>query len=196
MIILSWNCRGLGNPQIVQFLRRLVKMKKPQLVFLMETRLQQNKADQVRSNLGFDNCFVVGSRGKSGGLMLLWNSSSGVEIQNFSRRHINAVIQRFPDDLVWKFTGFYGHPEVGRRGESWALLRHLATLSPVPWLCLGDFNEIISMREKSSKPARPYSQMRAFQSALTDSGLGDLGFKVLSLLGAMEGVVERTIRKG
>jgi hypothetical protein len=33
------------------------------------------------------------------------------------------------------------------------------------------------MREKSSKPARPYSQMRAFQSALTDSGLGDLGFK-------------------
>jgi hypothetical protein len=100
-----------------------------------------------------------------------------VEIQNFSRRHIIALIQRFPDEPVWKFTGFYGHSEVSRRAESWALLRHLATLSPVLWLCLGDFNDITSMGKKSSKAARPYAQMRAFQSALTDSGLGDLGFK-------------------
>jgi len=102
-----------------------VKIKKPQLVFIMETRMQQNKADRLRSKLGFDNCFVVDSKGKSGGMMLFWNSSSGVEIQNST------------DDLVWKFTGFYGHPEAGRRAESWALLRHLASLSPDPWLCLG-----------------------------------------------------------
>jgi hypothetical protein len=114
-----------------------VKIKKPQLVFIMETRMQQNKADRLRSKLGFDNCFVVDSKGKSGGMMLFWNSSSGVEIQNYSRRHINAVVQRSTDDLVWKFTGFYGHPEAGRRAESWALLRHLASLSPDPWLCLG-----------------------------------------------------------
>jgi hypothetical protein len=143
----------------------------------METRMQQNKADRVRIKLGFDNCFVVNSKGKSGGLMLLWNSSCGVEIQNYSRRHINAVVQRLPDDLKWKFTGFYGHPEASRRTESWALLRHLASLSPEPWLCLGDFNEIVCMGEKTSKAARSYSQIRAFQCALSDSGLGDLGFK-------------------
>jgi hypothetical protein len=154
-----------------------VKKKKPQLVFLMETRMQQNKADRVRIKLGFDNCFVVNSKGKSGGLMLLWNSSCGVEIQNYSRRHVNAVVQRSPDDLKWKFTGFYGHPEAGRRSESWSLLRHLASLSPGPWLCLGDFNEIVCMGEKTSKAARSYSQIRAFQSALSDSGLGDLGYK-------------------
>jgi hypothetical protein len=100
---------------------------------------------------------VVDSRGKSGGLMLLWNSSCGVEIHNFSRRNINALIQRFPNEPVWKFTGFYGNPEVGRRGESWALLRHLATLSPIPWLCLGDLYEITTMGEKSSKATRPYA---------------------------------------
>jgi hypothetical protein len=33
------------------------------------------------------------------------------------------------------------------------------------------------MGEKSSRAARPYSQMRAFQCALNDSGLADLGFK-------------------
>jgi hypothetical protein len=26
------------------------------------------------------------------------------------------------DGLEWKFTGFYGHPEVAKRKEAWALL--------------------------------------------------------------------------
>jgi hypothetical protein len=34
-----------------------------------------------------------------------------VEVQNFSRRHINAVIHNRDMDMDWKFTGFYGHPD-------------------------------------------------------------------------------------
>jgi hypothetical protein len=145
----------------------------------METKMNTRRAAGIRIKLGllgFDHCFVVDYVSKSGGLMLLWKNSISVVIQNYSRRHINAVVQDSLLDPAWKFTGFYGHPDVARRGELWALLRYLARLHPDHWLCLGDFNEIITASEKSSKSIRPTSQMQAFQNDLSDCKLTKLGF--------------------
>lgn len=36
--------------------------------------------------------FRVDSVGRSGGLALLWNDHFSVEIQNFSRRYVNAIV--------------------------------------------------------------------------------------------------------
>ena len=38
MNCISWNCRGLRNPQRVRELSDLVRAKDPNLVFLMETK--------------------------------------------------------------------------------------------------------------------------------------------------------------
>jgi exonuclease III len=46
MKIISWNCRGLGNPTAVRALKKLLKTQCPDLVFLMETRL---KADDKKA---------------------------------------------------------------------------------------------------------------------------------------------------
>jgi hypothetical protein len=129
----------------------MVREKRPHLVFLMETKMTQRKAKVVQIKLGFENYFSVDCIGKSGGLMLLWKNSIMVEIQNFSRRQINAVVQCSSDAPSWKLTGFYGHPDVAKRGESWELLHFLAKLPLEPWLCLGNFNEITTASEKSSK---------------------------------------------
>ena len=92
MSILSWNCRGLGNPWTVRDFCRMVKDKRPSLVFLMETKLRSNKIERIQSRLGFQNVITVDGVGKSGGLALLWGEGIKVEIQNYSRRHINAKI--------------------------------------------------------------------------------------------------------
>jgi hypothetical protein len=146
------------------------------MVFLMETKLMSTKMESLRIKLGFEGMFVVDCLGRSGGLALLWKSEAQVTIQNFSRGHINAVINDGTDAKVWKLTGFYGNPDTARRPDSWALLRHLARLSPEPWLCVGDFNEITSAAEKFRSTTRPPHQMRAFKEALEDGGLADLGF--------------------
>lgn len=138
--------------------------------------MMQRKVDRVRSRLGFENCFVVDCKGKSGGLILLWRDSIQVDIYNYSRHHINAMIRCSKDAHQWKFTGFYGHPEAAKRKESWALLRYLASLSPEPWLCIGDFNEILSTSEKTSTSIWPAAQMQLFQKSLSDSKLLDLGY--------------------
>jgi hypothetical protein len=55
MILLSWNCRELGNPRTVRSLHHLLRAKRPNLVFLIETKMLQSRADFIRIKLGFAN---------------------------------------------------------------------------------------------------------------------------------------------
>jgi hypothetical protein len=150
--------------------------KETQLGFHKETKLRQTKMECIRLKLGFSNMFMVDCMGKSGGLSLLWDKESGIEIQNFSQRHINATIHSPTFNTTWKFTSFYGHPEAPKRHETWALLRLLANYAPKPWVCIGDFNEVVSMSEKWGGNVRRESQMRDFRLALEDCELTGLGY--------------------
>ena len=77
-----------------------MKEKKPNLVFLMETMISTNKMEWVRIKLGFKHMFVVDSVGKSGGLALFFMTESGVEIQNYSHRHINTKVCPTPSSSL------------------------------------------------------------------------------------------------
>jgi hypothetical protein len=58
----------------------------------------------------------------------------------------------------------------------WDTLRNLRTLSNLPWLVVGDFNEALWQEEHISCTPRPVGQMEAFREVLFDCGLTDLGF--------------------
>ena len=113
-----------------------MKNKRPDVVFIMETKMQNKKLDPIQSKLGFQNIFGVDSCGKSGGLALFWQGEVKLEIQNYSCWHINAIVsgeRRTPQ----KLSGFYGHPNVSKRGEAWGLMRTLATFQPEVWVFIG-----------------------------------------------------------
>ena len=82
MRILSWNCWGLGNPWTVRDLCRLVKEKKPKMVFLMETILPSHRLEKIRVNLGFNHVFGVDCVGRRG-LALLWSANYNVEMLKY-----------------------------------------------------------------------------------------------------------------
>jgi exonuclease III len=162
MNLLSCNCRGLGNPQAIRDLYQLTREKKPTILFLMETKCHRNKMEIVRVKLGFECLFTVDSVGMSGGLVLLWKDTEIVEIQNYSRRHINAIMKDGAIAHPWKLTGFYGHSDWTKRHEYWALLNFLRSFAPLPWLCVGDFNEVTKQLEKSGVVLRKEIQMTQF----------------------------------
>jgi hypothetical protein len=175
MNLLSWNCRGLGNPRTVRDLHQMVKERRPNFVFLMETMCSKQYMDRIKLRLGFDNLFVVDPVGRSGGLALLWYKEDNLEIFNHSRRHIYVVVKDMGGQPIWKMTGFYGHPDNSKRDESWAILRHLKLCGPIPWLCAGDINEIVDQSEKEGFAVRREAQMVKFRD-LEECQLGDLGF--------------------
>ncbi|KEH37643.1 hypothetical protein MTR_2g043870 [Medicago truncatula] len=88
----GWNCRGLGNPSIVPKLKYILRYHKPAALFLNETLVHSNKANEFRYMLGFDNRFVVSSIGRSGGLALFWQNSFNCTVLNYSNNHINVEV--------------------------------------------------------------------------------------------------------
>jgi hypothetical protein len=149
MNILSWNCWGLGNPRTVLDLCQMVKEKRPNFVFLIETLCFQDRMEWIRVKLGFASCFMVNPVGRSGGLALLWREVGPLEIFNYSRRHINATVMGEGNNLHWKLTCFYGHPVVSSRAKSWALLHHLSLSLPIH-----GYVSVISMRSLNNLKKR------------------------------------------
>ena len=52
------------------------------------------------------------------------------------------------------------------RDEFWALLRRIRDKSSLPWLSIGDFNEIVSESEKEGGSLRPRRQMKNFLDSI------------------------------
>lgn len=74
----------------------------------------------------------------------------------------------------WRFTGYYGFPERRRRREAWQLLCSLANLSSLPWVIMGDFNDLLDATEKRGRAPHPSWCLRGFQEVVRECGLVDL----------------------
>ncbi|XP_075644989.1 uncharacterized protein LOC142615978 [Castanea sativa] len=177
MIAISWNCRGIGTPLSVRALRELVRRWDPMVVFLTETKKKNSGMTKVRIKVGFENGFYVQREGKGGGLAMLWKRYVNLEIKSYSRHHIDAVIIEEVSGFQWRITGFYGHPETHHRNESWNFPDALNQQFSLPWLCFGDFNEILSIQEKKGGPPRPQNQMENFRSVINRCGLKYMGYR-------------------
>ena len=175
MSCLSWNYRGLGNPQTEDELIALVSNKDPKIVFLMETKLEKIPMERIGCKMQFNNIFVVPCVNMAGGLVLLWREEINLDIQTYSNHHIDAFINHGMDD-AWRFTSFYGDPNTTSWENSWSLLKALSHRSNYPSVAMGHFNEIILAEEKQGGLDRPEAQMQSFRDALDFCRLKDLGF--------------------
>ena len=136
----------------------------------------------LRVKLRFKYCFSVPSLGRSGGLALLWNDPAQLTVQSFSQNHIDSHIQ-VSGGIDWRLTGFYGHPEGHRKCESWALSDKLYNMGTLPWLCVGDFNGILSLEERSGEAAGSMRRIQDFGDVVNRCRLTDLGFRGVPFTG-------------
>ncbi|KAL9691311.1 hypothetical protein QQ045_011732 [Rhodiola kirilowii] len=110
----------------------------------METKKREADRDWIKWKLGFHSYFLVGCRGLSGGLAMLWEDGLDVRILSYSRNHIDDVVRCQEE---FRLTLFYGEPVVSNRVNGWNLLRRLSKVRGPPWIVIGDFNEVICSSE-------------------------------------------------
>ncbi|KAA8550375.1 hypothetical protein F0562_002059 [Nyssa sinensis] len=194
MKLISWNCRGLGNPRAIRALRDLVKREAFTLIFLLETKIPARRFDKLKFDLGFPNGIVVDSCGNSGGLAMLWKRGFLVAVQSYSYCHINAVIEE-KGVRKWRISGFYSSLDISGRAESWDFLRMLKSRCRLPWLCFRDFNEILSLNEKRGMASTPNWQLRAIREVVNDCGFRDLGFSGFPFIWSNNKVYPNTVLK-
>jgi hypothetical protein len=137
--------------------------------------MDEHKMDGFRWKLGLTNMMAKDCEGRSGGLAVFWRRRVNVHVQRMSKLYIDADVTE-EDGFVWRFTSFYGEPRTDQKSLSWKALRTLNAVRRHPRLCMGDFNEILLGCEKEGGPPRSQTCMDAFNEALDDCDMTDLGF--------------------
>ena len=124
----------------------------------METKLTDREMKPIKTELGFYGLLAVSCNGCRGGLALLWKEDVTVDTQTYSPNHIDVNVHT-PTSPIWRLIGIYGHPEEERKTKTWRLMRHLHARASLPWVCLGDFNELLESDEKNGGNRRLMAPM-------------------------------------
>ncbi|KAG4109656.1 hypothetical protein ERO13_1Z049485v2 [Gossypium hirsutum] len=174
MKIFSWNvCHGVGNPATVQEFKQLLVANVPDMVFLCETKIQSNSLKRIRTVCRMDGCLAVSSEGKSGGLALLWREGVNVEVQSYSKFHIESVVS-IDDGERLRFTGFYGQTNPSLRSISWDILRRVGESVREEWIVGRDFNAFLNDGEKEGGRRGVRAKMNEFKEVTDELALVDI----------------------
>uniref|UniRef100_A0A453JWN8 Endonuclease/exonuclease/phosphatase domain-containing protein n=1 Tax=Aegilops tauschii subsp. strangulata TaxID=200361 RepID=A0A453JWN8_AEGTS len=177
MKLVSWNCQGLGNGPAVQSLLDIGRVEEPDVLFISETRMTHQELDRFRWSLGLTQMLAWDSVGRSRGIALFWRRGLDLSLRSYGRRHIDDDVKE-ENGMIWRMTGVYGESAADRKKETWRTIKLLGQQHQHgrPWICLGDFNEILSNDEKLGGVPRPQACLDSFRASLESCGLCDIGF--------------------
>lgn len=175
MKIFSWNYRGLQQAAAIRALLNVQKRRSSDIIFLMETHLDEFPAECLRQRTKMDHKYVVRSNGRSGGLLLLWKKEVDVSLRDKTENFVDVFVGSGSENF-WRLTGFYGEPKWKDKHLSWDRLRALKSVVDMPWMVMGDMNEIMFSFEKEGGNDRPNHFMQSFRDVIAECNLSDHGF--------------------
>ncbi|XP_061998932.1 uncharacterized protein LOC133716229 [Rosa rugosa] len=147
--ILFWNSRGAGSEKFRSDIIDLVKLHSIDILALCEPRVQFSKAKDTLLSLGFTDYKIVEANGFSGGIWLFWSSNQvKLDIIDMNCQSITAKISQ-PNGTAWMLTALYASPTNSVRSNLWKYLERLAFTHHLPWIFMGDFNELYSCVDKN-----------------------------------------------
>lgn len=94
-------------------------------------------------------------------------------LRSYSKNHIDTIVRTSPGNF-FRFTGIYGEPDRNKRHETWQLIRNLATNNFLPWVLVGDMNNVCSQEDKIGGRPYPQSLITGFLNVLEDCNLIDM----------------------
>jgi len=177
MKFLSWNCQGLGNPLTVQSLKALVANERPDLIFLAETKNQEVVLNRVRKQLRFSNFVLLNSNGLAGGMALFWNDQVKLTMDRSAPEFFDVICIDLMGGDKMRITCIHAPSSIQQRQLFWAELRFICTTNTLPWISVGDFNEVLYPWEKIGKRFADSNRMQAFRDLLHDCSLIDMESK-------------------
>ena len=176
MKLISWDCRGLLGAPTVRLLLAIQRQHNPDAFFLSETHLDEDKAEVLMRKMGMVYKIVEPSLdGRKGGLLLVWKKEVRIYSRTTTFSCIDVAVEKL-DGKEWRLSCVYGEPNWDNKERTYQLLRDLHAQSRLPWVAIGDFNEILFSSEKEGGAPRQQVRLQAFQDALSDCSLEDIGY--------------------
>lgn len=114
----------------------------------MELRTQPLNLQSTFLLLGFDGFSYSEGRGFSRGIIVAWKSHVvQVQVLQIQFQFIHLQLD-YGASKQWLLSVVYATPADDARRELWAALEDITELASLPWLLVGDFNDITFMDEK------------------------------------------------
>ncbi|XP_031387245.1 uncharacterized protein LOC116200546 [Punica granatum] len=109
--------------------------------------------------------------------MLLWNSEAvTIEIIGSTEQEIHAVVKVPNSNSSWLLSAIYSNLRPCERLILWDNLKNVYDGCALPWLAMGDFNEILSESENFGGGLVNFNRSLKFSDMLNSCHLSDLGF--------------------
>lgn len=107
---------------------------------------------------------------------MLWKDEVSMHIQTYLPHHIDAIILTYLS-APWRIIGFYGYPKECCKHESEPCCTISMRDLSLPWVCIGNYNEILASEEKRRRFRKAFAPMLAFRNTLLHCGLVDMGYQ-------------------
>ncbi|KAK7836759.1 putative ribonuclease h protein [Quercus suber] len=177
MNIILWNCRGALNLDFKRRVMEILVNHFPVMLIITETRVGGVRAAKIIEELPFDGFFATDTIGYAGGLWLLWKKEEvEVFVLSATEQEIHATVKVCHLNLTWLISPIYASPRVNERRILWANLMQVAKLHNLPWLLLGDFNEVLCGEDKFGGRGVNLKRALDFKECLDSCNLIDLRF--------------------
>ncbi|GLT94094.1 hypothetical protein SLE2022_118530 [Rubroshorea leprosula] len=175
LTVLFWNVRGAASKGFLRTAQELIKKHKPDIFIIAEPRISGTTADDRINDMRFDEFVKVDARGFSGGIWVLWNRTVGdITILDCFSQAITLLVKQAHRD-PWLLSAIYANPVPTIRESLWQHLEQFTYTDGLPWLLLGDFNQIISSDEHSEGRVTGLRGASLMMSFMQNKGLIDLG---------------------
>ena len=146
-------------------------------MIITKTRVGGDRVARICEDLPFDGFFVTETIGYAGGLWLLWKKEEvDIFVLSSTEQEIHATVKVRDYDLTWLISPIYASPRIAERKILWENLTQVAQLHNMPWLLLGDFNEVLSSEDKFGGRSINLNRALDFKECLDTCSLLDLGF--------------------
>jgi exonuclease III len=147
--ILFWNARGAGSGKFQSAIVDLIKINHVDILAICEPKVQFQKASKTMLSLGFTDHKIVEANGFSGGIWLFWNSTNlHVDFIDKNAQTITVKVT-LPGGPSWMLSTLYASPTKTVRSMLWSYFDNLMRNHKLPWIFIGDFNELYSAADKN-----------------------------------------------
>ncbi|PNY14872.1 ribonuclease H, partial [Trifolium pratense] len=175
MVVETPNSRqGFANSNSRNHVHDLARRFKPELIILVETHTPFTSSENFWHREGYEKIAVQEAQGHAGGIWAVKRRGSEFSFTPVSTMHqcVSFVVAKGNDK--WLCSGIYASPISTVRPRLWDHLEELSKEHALPWLAIGDFNDILLPREQKGG-VFSISKADLFASNIDRCGLIDLG---------------------
>ena len=146
MKMITWTCQGAGSVAFRNHAYELHRRHCPDILIIVEPSIAKERAQVVINTLPYTHSRQVDPTSFSGGIWMLWNESTSCQVEIFthSKHSIHALVKVASSSLSFLLTAVYASPNFHKRQPFLDYLQNLATLVDLPWVLMGDFNDMLS----------------------------------------------------